>query len=360
MTHISFSPIHPHPLSLLPPKADIGNKDFSELLLKARTSLAELKGSCRFHPNPMLLLSPAIIKEAVASSNIENINTTIAEALQGQLFPESEQRKPDKEVLHYRNAALWGFDNLKKIPISTRLILGIQHALMPDKPEGYRQQQNRIANDTTGEVLYTPPAITDISRLMNNWENFVNSQSDLDPLIKCALAHYQFEAIHPFGDGNGRTGRILMVLQLVQDGLLPLPILYISGYINQRRTEYYRLLRAVTTVGAWHEYIEFMLTGFWEQAVQTTSILEKIGFLFVELRQELKQNHKSVYSTDLVQALFAYPIIIPARLARNLNVHFMTASKYLQHLAKAGILKEQRLGKYHLFINHKLLEIMTK
>src|SRR5437016_2107782 len=130
---MSLDPTHPHSLSPLPPKTDLGDKDFSDILLKARTALAELKGSCRFHPNPMLLLSPAIIKEAVASSNIENINTTIEEALQGQLFPESEQRKPDKEVLRYRDAIMWGFDNLKSIPISTRLVLGIQHTLLPEK-----------------------------------------------------------------------------------------------------------------------------------------------------------------------------------------------------------------------------------
>jgi len=357
---MSFDPIHPHALSLLPPETDITNKDFSDLLMKARTALAELKGSCRFHPNPMLLLSPAIMKEAVASSNIENINTTIIEALQEQLFPESEQRKPDKEVLHYRDAILWGSENLKSTPISTRLILGIQHTLLPDKPAGYRQQQNRIANDATGEVLYTPPSAAEIPRLMGNWENFVNAKSELDPLIKCAMAHYQFEAIHPFGDGNGRTGRILMVLQMVHDEILPLPILYVSGYINERRSEYYRLLRTVTTSGDWREFLTFMLTGFAHQAEETTAILGKIGELYTELRQELKKNHKPIYSADLVQALFAYPIIIPARLAEKLDVHFMTASKYLQRLGKAGILREQRLGKYHLFINHKLLEIMEK
>ena len=357
---MSFDPTHPHPLSLLPPKTDIRNGDYSELLLKARTALAELKGSCRFHPNPMLLLSPAIIKEAVASSKIENINTTIAEALQGQLFPESEQRSPDKEVLRYRDAVLWGFEHRKDHPITTRLILGIQHALLPDKPEGYRQQQNRIANDTTGEVLYTPPSRTEIPRLIGNWEKFINDPSELDPLIKCAVAHYQFEAVHPFGDGNGRTGRILMVLQLIQDGLLPLPILYVSGYINERRSEYYRLLQGVTASEGWREFIEFMLTGFWHQAQQTTAILDKIGSLFAELRQELKQKHKPIYTADLVQALFTFPIIIPARLADLLGVHYMTASKYLKTLAKAGILKEKRHGKYHLFINHKLLEIMQK
>jgi len=300
------------------------------------------------------------MKEAVASSNIENINTTIEEALQGQLFPESEQRKPDKEVLRYRDAILWGFENLKTTPISTRLILGIQHTLLPDKPEGYRQQQNRIANDTTREVLYTPPVATDLPRLMGNWEQFVSADSELDPLIKSAIAHYQFEAIHPFGDGNGRTGRILMVLQLIQDELLPLPILYVSGYINERRSEYYKLLRGVTAVDAWREFIAFMLEGFHQQARQTTAMLEKIGNLFTELRQELKRAHKPIYSADLVQALFTHPIIIPARLAELLDVHYMTASKYLQALAKAGILKEQRLGKYHLFINHKLLEIMQR
>ncbi len=355
---MSLDPTHPHSLSFLPPDTAIANGDYVDLLLKARTAMAELKGSCRFHPNPMLLLSPAILKEAVASSNIENINTTIVEALQGQLFPESEQRKPDQEVLRYRDAILWGFERMKRAPISTRIILGIEKVLLPKRAEGYRQQQNRIANDATGEVLYTPPLRTEIPRLMGNWEKFVNAPSDLDPLIKCAIAHYQFEAIHPFEDGNGRTGRILMVCQLVQEGLLPLPILYISGYINERRARYYRLLREVTQSKNWRGFISFMLEGFAHQAEQTTAILEKIGLLFGELRQKLKQDHKVIYSADLAQALFTYPIIIPARLAEKLDIHYMTASKYLQNLVRGGILKERRVGKYHLFINHKLLEIM--
>jgi Fic family protein len=357
---MSFHPTLPYPLPALPPETELKDEQFAVLLLRARTALAELKGSCRFHPNPMLLLSPAILKEAVASSNIENINTTIEEALQGQLFPESEQKKPNKEVLFYRDAILCGFKGLKENPISTRLILEIQRTLIPGMQPGYRQQQNKIENDATHEVFYTPPVAADLPRLMGNWESFVNGPAAFDPLIKCAIAHYQFEAIHPFGDGNGRTGRILMVLELVQEKILPLPILYVSGYINEHRSQYYKLLRGVTASGDWRAFIEFMLTAFGRQAEQTTAILEEIGGLFAELRAELKKSHKQIYSADLVQALFVYPIIIPARLAEILDVHYMTASKYLQALARAGIMKEQKLGKYHLFINHKLLEVMQR
>jgi Fic family protein len=196
------------------------------------------------------------------------------EALQAQLFPEAEQKKPNKEVLRYRNAIVWGFENLKKVPISTRLILGIHKKLLSDQSSGYRKTQNRIANSATGAVIYTPPAANELPRLLGNWEQFVNREEDgIDPLVKVAIAHYQFEAIHPFGDGNGRTGRILMVLQLIQQKLLALPILYVSGYINKNRSEYYRLLLAVRADEGWYNLILYMLKAFHQQAQETKSTL---------------------------------------------------------------------------------------
>lgn len=358
---MKFNPTQPHTLALLPPIKLISNKDFSDLLLKARIELAELKGACGQIPNPLLLISPAIIRESVASSNIENINTTLIDALRGQLFPEAERPVPDKEVLRYREALFWGFNNISKYALSTRVILGVQQKLIPSGSNNYRREQNKIVNSMTHEILYTPPPANEIPKLIGNWENYVNNpKQEVDPLIKTAIAHYQFESVHPFGDGNGRTGRILMVLQLISDGLLEFPILYISGYINCNRSEYYRLLRKVTTQNAWHEYIIFMLHGFYSQAKKTKEDLQKITSLFRELKNQLKIEYKKIYSADLVEALFAYPIISPTKLAGELDIHYTTASKYLLALAETKILKETKIGKYHLFANEKLLRILNK
>ncbi len=362
INHMSFNPTYPYDLPLLPPKINWRNPLWVDLLLRARTELGELNGFSFAVPNAMLLLSPAILKESVASSSIENINTTLVEVLQNQLFPEAEQKGPDKEVLHYRNAVLWGFRNLDSLSLSTRLILGIKKHLLPDSHEDYRKQQNRIQNSTTGEVLYTPPLSTDLPKLMSNWENFVNEKGAeaVDPVVKCAVAHYQFEAIHPFNDGNGRTGRILMVLNLIQEGLLRLPILYISEYINKNRSDYYRLLRGVTTQGKWDDFIFFMITGFYLQAKETKNTLFKIKDLFSGLREEIKKDHRKIYSADLVEKLFTYPIITPVKLGTELGIHYTTASRHLYQLAKAGILKEGKYGKYHLFVNERLLKVMKK
>lgn len=358
---MSFNLLYPHNLALLPPEKPVKNDDFSAILLKARVELAELKGACGQIPNPLLLTSPAMIRESVASSNIENINTTLVEVLQGQLFPEAEQRAPDKEVLRYSDALFWGFNNIEKFSLSTRVILGIQKRLIPGGHGEYRRGQNKIVNSSTGEILYTPPPAKEISKLVGNWENYANDNTQVvDPLIKAAIAHYQFESIHPFNDGNGRTGRILMVLQLVRDGLLTLPVLYISGYINRNRPDYYRLLREVTTKDSWNEYIRFMLNGFYLQAKETKEDLMKITTLFREIKNIIKTEHKKVYSADFVEALFTYPVISPTKLASELDVHYTTASKYLLQLAKAGVLKNAKVGKYHFFANQKLLNILSK
>ena len=358
---MSFNAIYPFDLPLLPPKIDFKSKELLELLIKARTELGELKGYSFSLPNPMLLISPAIIKESIASSNIENINTTIIDVLQNQLYPEIEQREPDKEVLRYRDAAIWGFENLKSVSLSTRLITGIQKKLIPSSHGEYRKQQNKIENSSTKEVLYTPPISSNIPKLISNWEKFINyGPENIDPLIASAIAHYQFEAILPFNDGNGRTGRILMVLQLIQDEVISLPILYISGYINKNRTEYYKLLRQVTTKEDWNSFILFMLSGFYLQAKETKEILFNIMKLFHSYKDEIKNKHKKIYTADLIEALFSFPIITPVKLGKELGIHYTTASRHLVTLEKSGFLKENVVGKYHFYTNQKLLNIMKK
>jgi Fic family protein len=358
---MSFDAAYPHPLASLPPLGVPADAAFGSLLLKARVELAELKGACGLIPNPLLLTAPSVIRESVASSGIENIITTVANVLQWQLFPEAEQRAPDKEVLRYREAVNWGFQQYGQYALSTRVITGIQAQLMPEGSGRFRREQNRIVNHATREALYTPPPANEILRLIGNWENYVNGDpGQTDPLIRAIIAHYQFEAIHPFHDGNGRTGRILMVLQLIQDGLLTLPVLYISGYINLHRSEYYRVLRAVTSDGRWQDYIEFMLEGFYLQARETRQTLEKITALYHKLREQIRSEAKKIYSAELVEALFTFPVLSPVKLANLLDMHYTTTSRYLALLAEKGILKEAVVGKYHLYANHKLIEILGR
>ena len=310
-------------------------------------------------PNPMLLLSPAIIRESVASSGIENINTTVEKVLEQQLFPETEQKSENKEVLRYRDAVIWGFEHMKDLPMGNRLILGIHKQLLGDRSHGYRTTQNKIENSGTGDVLYTPPPATEIGRLIGNWEKYVHSNDEsIDPLIKCAISHYQFEAIHPFGDGNGRAGRILMVLYLVQARLLNYPILFISGFINQNRNDYYRLLREVTTNDNWCGFIEFLLRGFYLQARETKEQLFKVMDLFNAYREGIKDKCPNIYSSDLVEQLFSLPIVTPVRLGNMLDVHYTTATRYLKQLEKEGFLQNQQVGKYQLYINKPLVGLL--
>ncbi|MFI5251703.1 MAG: Fic family protein [Bacteroidota bacterium] len=357
---MKFDPKTPFSLLPLPPALDFKHARFFDILLKTRTALGELNGYSHSVPNPMLLLSPAVIRESVASSNIENINTTVEQVLQMQLFPEAEQRQPDKEVLQYREAVYWGFEQLKKLPVSTRLVSGIHRKLIPESKAGFRKTQNAISNSATGEILYTPPSANEISGLMGNWENFLHADDGIDPLIKCAIAHYQFEAIHPFNDGNGRAGRILMVLYLIEQGFLTFPNLYISGYINKNRSEYYRRLRAITSDNEWNELILYMLNGFHLQAKHTTETLVALMKMLGETRDYIRTHHKKIYTAELVEILFSYPIITPVSLGKQLEIHYRTASKYLSELVKAKVLKDSYVGKYHLFINKPLLDLLKK
>lgn len=357
---MSFDPTYPIQLDLLPPQKPIKNEDFSEFLLKARVELAELKGASGQIPNPFLLTAPLLIRESVESSGIENINTTVANVLENQLLPEHEQNKPDKEVLQYREALYWGMKNLEDLSLSNRMILGIHKKLLKEKGGEYRTIQNHIVNSKTGEILFTPPVQSQIPNLIGNWEKYVNENKELDPLIRAAISHQQFESIHPFEDGNGRAGRILMVLQLVRDGVLELPILFISGYINNNKTEYYKLLRDVSVNDNWHDYIAFMLQGFYLQAKETKEALKKVTILHRELKEKIKTDYSKIYSADLLEALFSYPVIIPTKLASELNIHYTTASKHLSLLAKAGILHSMKVGRNHFFINKKLVSVLSK
>jgi len=359
---ITANNVTPFQLKELPPESDFLSDELYKELLEARTQIAELKGYCLDYPNPLLLLSPAIIKESLASSEIEDVHTTLINVLQNALLPEAERQPADKEVLRYREAIMYGFEALKKKPvISANLIIGIQNTLLQVHGVGFRTDQNAIVNPRTGEIVFVPPKATDISYLIKNLEQFVNTTSDSiadDPLIKCAIAHYQFESIHPFDDGNGRTGRILMVLQLINSDILTVPILYISGYIHRHKMEYYKLLRNVTSSNNWNEYLLFIIRGFREQAIKTKAHLLETKMLFEQIKQRVKTKLPAIYSYELVEALFISPVINPTVLAQRIQKHSITAGTYLKRLEKIGILRSQKYGKYIMYGNIELITLL--
>ena len=335
------------------------NPKLTNLLIQARTNIALLNGYCMAIPNPFLLLSPAILKESLASNEIENIQTTLIEALQNALYPEAQRDQPDKEVLRYKEAVMWGFDQIKSgFPLVSRLITGVQEKLIPSDGS-FRTIQNAIWNPATKKIVHLPPTASDIPELIKDWEIFVNSDTSTDPLVKIAIAHYQFESIHPFKDGNGRTGRILMVLDLVKQKLLGLPILYLSGYILTNKTRYYQVLQSVTKTNSWDEYLEFMLTAFAKQADSTAAIFTEIMNLLNTQKQEFRSKLPKIYNREILEELFSSPILSPVSLGLRLGIHYTTASKYLKELEKIGLLKTAKVGKHQFYMNHELINILS-
>jgi Fic family protein len=355
-----YDPTNPYILPFLSPKDFKITSDLKDMIMEARVELAELKGYSSDLPNQKVLLAPTILKESVASSGIENINTTMVDVLENRLFPEFEQRNTDKEVLRYESAINEGLLFLNEYSLGTRTITQIYKTLLSDASEGYRQHQVAIKDTLTKKTIYTPPIPAEITPLMKNLEEFLHNENKLDPLIKAAIVHYQFEAIHPFHDGNGRTGRILMVLNLVQQKVLNFPTLYISSYLLDNRPDYYKQLLNVTINRQWKKYFEFMLQGFFQQAKETKNLLFKIKHEYRSFKSILKQDYKSIYSSGLAEVLFRYPIVTPTRLAEELGCKRDTASNYLKTLNNDGILIDKRIGKYHFYTNKKLIDILYK
>ncbi|WP_246028359.1 Fic family protein [Leptospira fletcheri] len=232
---------------------------------------------------------------------------------------------------------------------------------MVSKNIGIRKTQNRIINQVTGEIIYTPPEAREIPDLISNLEKFIHDESiRLDPLVCAGLVHYQFEAIHPFPDGNGRTGRILIVLQLIQLGILNLPKLYIRGCINRHRETYYKFLNKISFQVGWVPSIQFMLEAFLSQALETIKVLFDILSLFLELKEIFKDRFPNIARSNMLETIFSHPVIAPVKLGELLNVHYTTATKYLTELREARILHDLISGKYHFYLNHRLLGVLSK
>jgi Fic family protein len=233
--------------------------------------------------------------------------------------------------------------------------------LIPSERGIYRQNQNVIWNPSKKQVVHVPPRANEVAEFMKNWEDFANeSQNSFDPLISNSILHYQFENIHPFNDGNGRTGRILMVLYLIHKGLLEYPVLFLSGYISENKNRYYEVLQNIRAKNDWFGFFEFMLTAFKLQAIETKQILFSVSELIEDTKLLLKQELPKIYNSDLVENIFMYPVVTPLALADKLGVHYTTATRYLQSLEKMGILENKKVGTYQMYTNKNLVQLLQK
>jgi len=359
---VTFDPASPYnDLPPLPPPVELETKLVLRACIDARAALAELKQAGGLLPNQDILINTLPLLEARASSEIENIVTTTDQLFRhAQPDREALADPATKEALRYRTALRRGADSLRRRPLSTATAVEVCATLLGVDLGVRRVPGTALVNDATGEVIYTPPGGEAVLRdLLANWERFLHQARELDPLIRMAVGHYQFEAIHPFTDGNGRTGRILNLLYLMEQGILPLPILYLSRGIIRRKAEYYRLLLAVTTDGAWDEWLLFLIGAVAETARWTTGRIEAIRVLMEETGTFVRTRAPGLYSRELVELIFVQPYcrirnVVDAGLAKR-----QTAALYLKQLAGLGVLVEVKVGREKLFINPRLMRLLT-
>ena len=357
----SWNPAKPYDaLPPLPPRADLETKESLKACVRARAALGELKQAAELIPNPGVLITTLPLLEARASSEIENVVTT-ADRLFQHLRAETGADPATKEALRYRHALLEAFEVLKRRPLTTRLAETICTRIKGSDTSVRRVPGTALANDATGAVIYTPPEGEGRLRdLLGNWEQFLHGPGDLDPLIRMAVGHYQFEAIHPFTDGNGRTGRILNILFLVEQGLLTLPILYLSRHVIAHKDDYYRLLLAVTREEAWQPWVSFMLAAVEETSVWTVAKIAAIRALQAETTEFVKRRLPKTYTRELVEVLFEQPYCRIGDLVAMGIAGRQAASRYLQSLVSIGVLKERSVGREKLFVHQKLLALLTR
>ncbi|BAM02737.1 Fic family protein [Phycisphaera mikurensis] len=327
--------------------------------IRSRAALAELKQAAERFPNQAVLIGTIPLLEAQASSAIENIVTT-----QDQLF--RLQRAEDvadpaaKEALRYRHALLEGFATLRDRPLTTATAEAVCGRIRGVETRVRPMAGTTLANPATGEVVYTPPEGEDrLRRMLAAWERYPNEPSELDPLIRMAAGHHQFEAIHPFHDGNGRTGRILNSLFLIQEELLTLPVLYLSRYIIAHKAEYYGLLLEVTRSAAWEPWILYMLRGVEETAIWTTAKIGGIRRLFDETVEHVRATVPRTYRHELIVLLFEQPYLRIQNLFEAGIAQRQAASRQLRQLVDAGVLREVEAGREKLFLNPRLMRLLT-
>lgn len=345
----------------LPVAKDLESKAVLKKAVEANKALAELKGTARTIPNQAILINALALQEAKDSSEIENIVTTHDE-LYRSLVSSSNVSIAAKEVQRYREALYRGFDLVKEQGLLLkRHIVEIQ-GVLEENDAGIRTQSGTaLRNERTGEIVYMPPQDYEtIQRLMDNLEQYINSadMDDYDPLVKMAIIHYQFESIHPFYDGNGRTGRIINILYLILNDLLDLPVLYLSSYIIRTKVDYYRLLGTVRTEDVWEEWVLYILEGIKQTALESVKKIEAITELIQQTKVALREKLPKLYSKDLLELLFKHPYTKIGFLVDELGVTRKTAGLYLRAIEEIGILESVKMGRDVYFVNRRLFELL--
>ncbi|HZW59971.1 MAG TPA: Fic family protein [Woeseiaceae bacterium] len=358
----AFDPAKPYnDLPPLPPL--VGQIETTRVLKKcidARVALAELKQAAELIPNSAVLVNALPLLEARASSEIENIVTTTDKLFE---FADSDEDKADaatKEALRYRSALREGSKMVQRRMLTTDMAIHICSTIKNIELDLRADSGTTLKNRSSGEVIYTPPEGQQrLQDLLDNWMDFMHRNSAIDPLVRMAVQHYQFEAIHPFADGNGRTGRILNILFLVEQGLLDSPILYLSRYIIRNKSDYYRLLLEVTRDQAWEPWILYMLGGVQDTCAWTTEKIKTIRELMQHTAQYIQAELPKIYSWELTMALFRQPYCRIGNLVESGIAKRQTASVYLKQLCDIGVLRENRSGRESIFVHPKYIELLT-
>jgi Fic family protein len=349
-------------LAPLPPEIHLETTKILKKLIEARSNLAQLKGISQAIPNQKVLVNTLSLQEAKDSSEIENIITTYDEMFAGEDTNACETFTPAaKEVRHYSEALQTGYTALRQRGfISRNDVLSIQETLEQNQAGFRKLPGTALVNDRTKEVVYSPPDPQYIDNLMDNFLFIFNDAShwEIDPLIKMAALHYQFESIHPFYDGNGRTGRILNVLYLVKEGLLDFPVLYLSRFINVNKSTYYTLLQAVRDENTWEDWILFILEGIARMALTSCRMIEQIRDAMNSYKQQIRTKYPKFYSQDLINNLFFFPYTKISFLEKDLGTSYQTARKYLELLTNDGLLEKKTIWRTSYYINKSLMEIL--
>lgn len=350
-------------LKELPLPFDVESKTILKALPSAHAALAELKGIASTIPNQIILVNTLGLQEAKDSSAIENIITTHDDLYKSELNLDSFKSLEAKEVQNYVSALKKGFELVKtRKLITNNIIIEIQKELEQNDAGFRKLPGTSLKNSSTGETVYTPPQdINEINKLMTNLEEFINNQSmcDYDPLVKLAIIHFQFESIHPFYDGNGRTGRIINILYLILEELQNLPILYLSNYIIKNKPDYYHYLQQIRDDNHWEDWILFIIRGIEITSKETINLISQIRELMLEYKYKLRDNYK-FYSQDLLNNLFKHPYTKIEFIVNDLNVSRITAANYLNKLAEDGMLRKERIGTGNYYINERLFDLLAK
>ena len=357
-----FNPEVPYnTLPLLPPPTDqIETTDILKRCIKARVALAELKQAAELIPNSAVLVNALPLLEARASSEIENIVTTTDKLFEYADIAEDRADAATKEALRYRTALYEGTKMVQRRMLSTDMAIQICSTIKGQELDIRAEPGTTLKNRLSGETIYTPPVGQRLLiEKLDNWAEFMQRNTDIDPLVKMAVQHYQFEAIHPFSDGNGRTGRILNILFLVEHGLLDSPILYLSRYIIQNKAAYYRLLSKVTTDQDWTSWILFILDGVEETCTWTTDKIKSIRELVQHTGQFVQKRLPKLYSWELVEMLFRQPYCRISNLVDSDIAKRQTASVYLKQLCDLGVLREIKSGRENIFVHPKYIELLS-